>query len=336
MLKYAYVLICALFFGAGAYVWKVKNTGAASLEAVAPVATVPEEELRRPGPLVEIQGDAVTEDDVDWEYDLVTQGIAGNSELTQIPDLGTRYKEELKPLRKALIANIIERKVLFKFVQQDKSFIVDEPGRFATCMNEFQDTVTNNAKAFTNKDARNRLKTRLCERSILDQYMKEKLFSSLAVSEQEALEYYKNHRAEYKAADRVTIRQIVVANEGDAKRIRNTVNAGNFEEFARTKSIAPEAEAGGKLGPFTRTAIPSLFDMAYQMKKGEISPIVKTPYGYHIMLLLDKEAKEELGYDVVKKKIIATLRKKREEDEYQKWVEKALAAISVNSPKPLW
>ncbi len=336
MSKYLYLVVCALFFGAGAYIWKVKNTGAANLEAQAPVSAAPPEELRHPGPLVEIAGDHITEDDVDWEYNLVTQGLFDNDQLTQIPELGARYKEELKPLRKALIANIIERKLLFKFVQQDKTFVVDDPVRYAQCMTEFQETVKTNDKTFASKESRGRLRNRLCERSILDQYLKEKLFADLGVSDTEALEYYKNHRAEYKAADRVTIKQVVVANESEAKKIRNQINAQNFEEIARTKSIAPEAENGGRLGPFTKAAIPTLFDMAYQMKKGEISPIVKTPYGYHILTLVDKSAHEELGFDDVKKKVIGTLRKKREEDEYQKWVERALAAISINSPKPLW
>lgn len=336
MIKYLYLVVCALFFGAGAYIWKVKNTGAANLEAVAPLASPPPEELRRSGPLVEIAGEHITEDDVDWEYSLVTQGVFGNAELTQIPDLGVHYKDELKPLRKALIANIIERKLLFKFVQQDKNFIVDDPVRYTQCMNEFQDTVKNNGKAFTTKDNRSRLKNRLCERSILDQYLKEKVFAELGVSEAEALEYYKNHRAEYKAPERVTIKQVVVADESEAKKIRAQINTQNFEDVARAKSISPEAEQGGRLGPFTKNAIPSLFELAYQMKKGEISPVVKTPYGYHIIMLIDKAPREELGFDVVRKKVIASLRKQREEAEYQKWVERALASISVNSPKPLW
>lgn len=335
MLKFAYVLACVLFFGAGAYVWKVKNTGAASIEAPLPPAA-PAEDFRRAGPLVEIGGEQVTEDDVDWEFNLVTAGVFGNDELTQIPDLGPRAKEELKPLRKALVANIIERKILFKFVQQDKSFLVDEPGRYTACMNEFQDTVKNNEKAFSSKDSRSRLKSRLCERSVLDQYLKEKLLSSVAVSDTEALEYYKNHRSEYKAPERVTIRQVVLPNEADAKHLRALISPQNFEDLARTKSIAPEAEFGGRLGPFTKAAIPALFEMAYQMKKGEISPVMKTPYGYHILMLLDKSPRAELGFDEVRKKVVSTLRKKREEVEYQKWVDKALASISVKTPKPVW
>ena len=332
--KLFYAAFSVLCFGVGVYVWKIKNTGAAQTPQaeVAP----PQEDSHPTGTVVDIAGSQVTEADVDWEYDLVTDGILNNEELTPIPNLGPRYKEEMKPLRKQLVANIIERKVLFAFVQQDKGFFFDDPGRYNSCMNDWQETIKTNEKAFSSKESRARLRTRLCERSVLDQYLKEKVFSAVAVVDAEALEYYKNHRAEYKRPERVTIKQVVLATEGEAKKVRAQINSSNFEEVARAKSIAPEGVDGGRLGPFTKSAIPSIFDLAYGMKKGEISPIMKTPYGYHIITLVEKFPRSELGFDEVKDRVTAALRTKKQEDEYQKWVEKALASVAVNTPKPLW
>ncbi len=340
MLKFVYFAFCALFFGAGVYVWKVKNTGAAQVAPDDPVAAAPPaEDFRQTGALVEIAGTQITQEDVNWEYDLVTSGVVGNEELTPIPDLGPRLTEELKPLRKAIVANIIERKLLYAFVQQDKSFVFDEPSRYESCMKEWQETIKADqigAQSFASKEGRNRLRARLCERSVLEQYLDEKLFADVTASPDEALEYYKNHRAEYSVSERVVIRQVLLGSDADAKRVRAQINTQNFADLARSKSIAPEGVDGGKLGPFTKSAIPAIFEMAFSMKKGEISPILKSPYGYHIMTLVEKLPRSELSFDQVKNKITKVLRRKQQEERYQKWVDKALASIAVSSPKPLW
>ena len=67
--------------------------------------------------------------------------------------------------------------------------------------------------------------------------------------------------------------------------IRGQVNAGNFVALARANSQDPgSAQLGGSLGVFPRGAMVKEFDEATAaLKPGEISPVVETPYGYHII-----------------------------------------------------
>ncbi len=323
-----------LLFLGGAYIFKVKNTGMPSVDRV-------NNEARAPGfqpssVIVEVGKEKVTQEDIDWEYELLTDGVGDQESLTPIPDLGNRYGEELQSLRKALVANVIERKLLFSYIQQDRDFGFDDPRRYMNCLSEWQEGVKGQTKAVQVKGGKDRLKARLCERSLLDQYMKERLFSQIQVGNQELLEYYKNHVAEYKLPERVEVRNVLLAEEADAKRVRAQINQKNFADMAKSQSIAPEAEHGGKLGPFAKGAMPAVFEVAFHMKKGEISDVLKSNYGYQIIMMLEKYPKTDLSFDEAKPRIVQTLKRKHEEEEYKRWVDKALAAINVTTPKQVW
>jgi parvulin-like peptidyl-prolyl isomerase len=66
--------------------------------------------------------------------------------------------------------------------------------------------------------------------------------------------------------------------------IRAQVNSANFAEMARKNSQDGSAQNGGSLGVFARGAMVKEFDQAAAaLKPGEISPVIQTQYGYHII-----------------------------------------------------
>lgn len=334
MPKLLYALLAVALFVFGAYVFKVKNTGQPL--ALDQIEAPPPQVFQPTAVLVEVGGEKVTQEDIDWEYALLTDGLEDKDQLTPIPDLGPKYSEEMASLRKSLVSNVVERKVLYQYLQQDRDFGFDDPKRYMSCMTEWQEGVKAESKALLQKGGKERLKARLCERSILDQYMSERLFSKIKLEEREVVEYYKNHQNEFKLQERVRIRQILLGDEDEAKRVRARTTAHNFEEMAKENSLSPEAERGGLLGPFAKGAMPAVFEFAFHMREGEVSEVLKSNYGFHIIMLLDKYPKKDLSLDEARPRISQILKKKREEEEYRKWVEQALAAISVTSPKPVW
>ena len=61
-----------------------------------------------------------------------------------------------------------------------------------------------------------------------------------------------------------------------------------FGNIAREISICPSAKRGGDLGTFTRGKMVKEFEQpAFVLQKGQISPIVKTKFGYHIIKRLE-------------------------------------------------
>jgi parvulin-like peptidyl-prolyl isomerase len=61
-----------------------------------------------------------------------------------------------------------------------------------------------------------------------------------------------------------------------------------FSKIAKEVSLCPSGKRGGDLGAFSRGKMVREFEKAaFVLKKGQISPIVKTKFGYHIIKRLE-------------------------------------------------
>lgn len=335
LIFFASVMILMSF---GAYIWKVRQSGLLAAEFL-PTNRFTNESRENSGSviasssaLIEIAGDKIQKEDIDWEYELLIDGVFDQQSMTAIPDLGDQYRTELQTLRKNLLSSLVERKVLFAFIRSDRDFDAMDPGRFTDCLTTWQNLIADGHRLLQNRENRSRLKARLCEKAVIDQYLREKVFSKIAVSESEVGEYYRNHLNEFKRPERVSIQQIVLPNEQLAQKLSYQLNASNFEELARSNSIAPEASQGGKLGPFAKGTMPSFFDVAFHMKKGQLSPVLKSPYGFHIIMLNEKMPAYQVSLGEAYGTIHKLLVNKRKSEEYEELVEQALAAIHVSAP----
>ncbi len=78
---------------------------------------------------------------------------------------------------------------------------------------------------------------------------------------------------------------ILVAQEFEAKDILKKLADGkSFEELAKDFSLCSSAEQGGYLGEFSKgMMVPSFEKAVMQLLPNEISPIVRTQFGFHII-----------------------------------------------------
>lgn len=326
------LIIAGVFFTSGVAAWLVVNGYKIAEVRDRDVPTF--ENLRSGSTLVEVAGTPIDSDDLEWEYNLHLKGMVGPGDMTPIPDLGTKLEKELSPLKQALLAGMIERKLLFKYLQQDKKFDIEDPSRYTSCLKDWQTSVEENPGLFESSHSRELLKSRLCERSIILQYTEARIFPLAEPRDSEITEYYKNHLPEFRLPPQATVRQVVLADEPTAKRLKREINQQNFQELARKHSITPEGqEKGGRVGPFAKGDVPAVFDVAFEMQPGQISEILKSTYGFHIIMLLDKRPRRELSLKDATPKIRSVLLTKRKDEEYRKWLESALNSIPVTSPR---
>ena len=88
-----------------------------------------------------------------------------------------------------------------------------------------------------------------------------------------------------------------------------------FESLARQFSEDPSAPSGGDLGWFTRgTMVPEFEQVAFDMTPGEISGIVETRFGYHLILLEERQEGTIPDYDEVKVDLRRVLSEDRLQD----------------------
>ena len=82
---------------------------------------------------------------------------------------------------------------------------------------------------------------------------------------------------------------ILVKTEKEAQAVMERLQRGEkFANIAKEASLCPSGKRGGDLGTFGRGRMVKEFeDAAFALQKGQISPIVKTKFGYHIVRRLE-------------------------------------------------
>ena len=116
-------------------------------------------------------------------------------------------------------------------------------------------------------------------------------------TEDEVAKFYEAHKAEFVVPHQVLCQHILAKGSDDAaldkiKAIRERIVSGgaDFAEEAKKNSDCPSGQEGGSLGWFGRGMMVPEFDkVAFEMKKGEVSGVVSTQFGYHIIYKADEK-----------------------------------------------
>lgn len=133
------------------------------------------------------------------------------------------------------------------------------------------------------------------------------------VSDSLAMAYFNDNPQQFSTPDSVRARHIIIrASEADTQididakkqtlrdlRAR-AVSGESFEDLAREYSEGPSAPTGGDLGYFTRQdMVPAFSNVAFSLKPGEVSDVVVTSFGYHIIQVVDNKPSRRLEYEEV-------------------------------------
>lgn len=89
--------------------------------------------------------------------------------------------------------------------------------------------------------------------------------------------------------DKVHCAHILVKTEQEAKAVLERLNKGEkFANIAGEASLCPSGKRGGDLGNFTRGKMVKEFEVAaFALEKGQVSPPIKTKFGYHLIKRLE-------------------------------------------------
>ena len=115
---------------------------------------------------------------------------------------------------------------------------------------------------------------------------------------------YDEEVKEQKPETEIHARHILVATEDEAKSALKRIMGGEeFEKVAKEVSKDPGSE-GGDLGWFTKDRmVPEFADAAFKLDVGQMSDPVKSPFGWHLIEILDKRQKTPPTFDQVKDQV---------------------------------
>ena len=162
------------------------------------------------------------------------------------------------------------------------------------------------------------------------------------VTEAEEQAYYGAHAADYKVDDQVKVRHILIkvgsptddaAAKAKAQGILDQLHhGGNFAALATKNSDDPGSKAsGGELGFIKKgVTVPAFEQAAFALSPGQISDLVKTQFGYHIIQSEEKQSAHTRPFDEVKPQILAALTQQKEQAAQQNFANQLAAEVKKN------
>jgi len=245
-----------------------------------------------------VNGDIITKSDYDDEEEVVV--AQAYRELT-----GEELDLYLEEVRTSLLLSMIDRKILVD--QAQRIYDLDTMGGvFLEQFKEQQEIKTDEElerllqqEGMTIED----VTQRLVEMRAPDEVIRFEVKSRVSVSEREIEAFYEENKEKFLQPAEVTLREIVLlAPEGTNKAEARTkaeaarqrvVDGADFAEVAQEVSESGSRESGGLLGTFKRKDLAEhLAVVAFELPVGEVSDLIETSYGFHILKVESRAAAE--------------------------------------------
>ncbi len=170
-----------------------------------------------------------------------------------------------------------------------------------------------------------RLRYTLLQRKVFA-YLSQKIGSP---PDSELKDYYEKNKAAFVQKALVRLRQIVFEKEDAAQQLYHSLSsASSFADLAKKFSIAPEARNGGDTGWIERGTL-EIFDRAFNMRVGQRTGVLKSPYGFHIFEVTEKKPESYLKFEQARDNILRTVRASKEQALYTEWLEDQIRLAQV-------
>ena len=219
-------------------------------------------------------------------------------------------KLELKDLDKQIDDKLAQGKVRFKDEQEFKKAIENLE------MNEKE------LREYTRRDL------------LISRFIETTFVSKVVVPEAEIRDFYDKNQDKFKRDETVKASHILIgldsaASADDrkkagekAEKLRKELAGGaDFAALAKGNSTCPSSQQGGDLGFFGKgQMVPAFEKAAFALKPGEISDVVETQFGYHIIKLTEKKPADMIAFTDVKAKIEEFLKGQKVNEAIQKYL----------------
>jgi len=244
---------------------------------------------------------------------------------------------ERSQIKKQVLENLIARELLYQ-ESQKKGIKVDQKeieaqltalkGRFPSEV-EFKKALS--TMNLTEAGLRFQFERDLAIRKLLD----DQIGGKSTVSEKESRAYYDSNLESFKKPEQVRASHILIkvdpgADEAKKAEARTKIeslqaklkNGEDFGAVAKEYSEGPSGPKGGDLGFFGRGQMVKPFEeTAFSMKPGQVSGMVETRFGYHLIMVTERTPESTLSYEEAKDRLEQYLKQQKVQEEIAAYVE---------------
>ncbi len=242
---------------------------------------------------------------------------------------------EIEALKRGLLDQLIDRKMLLQ--EARRLNIVLGPSEIKNQVDQLLDGV--DEPTFFKRLSDQNISRESWEKATHENLLIEKLLDQLAregdakalnISEKTVQDYYDKNPEQWHVDEQLKLRQIVVDSAEKARTLRATIlNGGHFSEIAKIHSMQTHTEDGDGLGYVSREEVPDEFAPLFELDIGSVSEVIKTAFGYHLVLIEDKRPAQILPFEEIREKLYQQLLDKKRELAFSKWIEKLRSRTEV-------
>lgn len=177
-----------------------------------------------------------------------------------------------------------------------------------------------------------RYKIQNYQRNLLINELLRREFEGMTVVTNEEIKKYYEENVDQFTSEVVEASHILVRKREDAEMIKSLLSRGeSFSELAIRYSVGPSAKSGGSLGKITRgQMIPDFENALFALEKeGEISSIVETELGFHIIRLDKLKTIQVRSLNEASGKIRKLITDKKEKEFFENYVEELKKQINI-------
>ncbi|MBN2694452.1 peptidylprolyl isomerase [bacterium] len=249
------------------------------------------------------------------------------AELEKIEAQFKRFKQHVTEAQKRTMAinitdNIIRQKLMQKYAK-DNSLIISEDDinkEFEASKKRFKSEEDYQNFLKQHQLSEDKIKEEIKSRHLNKMVIEHAVLSKITVSEDSVKKYYDEHPAEFTEPEKIKARHILIkVTPNDTKEKHDEAlkkinlilenlkksKGKDFAEVAEKESEGPSKKNGGIIGDWIGRGqlAPEFEKAAFALKKGEMSEVVETSFGYHIIKLEDYREERKLSFDEEKKRI---------------------------------
>ena len=158
--------------------------------------------------------------------------------------------------------------------------------------------------------------------------------SKILVSDEEIGEYYNKNRQDYEGKETVRIKQLLLLLPSNADRTiiakvktealqlhKRIIDGESFDLLTLNYSQGPAAAQGGDVGYIGRgTIIPEVEAAAFSLPVGQISEVIESSVGFHIIQVVDKKGAGLKPLAAVREEIKTKIEDEKLDKKYDEWI----------------
>ena len=245
--------------------------------------------------------------------------------------------DRLAELREQVLDKLIEQELLYQ--ASDKAGIsVDQTTvetEFTTMKSRFPSeaefTMALKRMELTTRELKDQMQRSMTIKKLLDK----KLGASVTVSQQDLRAYYDQHPDKFNRPERLRASHILIKVDNRLDKAKKAAarvkieqaqaqlkGGKDFAALAREISQCPSAAKGGDLGSFSSgTMVPAFEQAALALKPGQISDVIQTEFGFHLIKLTEKQPGSTVTFEKARGRIEPMLKQQKVQEALQAYID---------------